>query len=122
MDKLAYHLNKKKKRAKTEGEFLYYYPCNSEDKDHFHIYDKRYIEIEVTENEWEALRELDRFEYNNWHRVYRHNETCLNTMNTVTVNNQGRMINNVEDKRKYYKSYIDFYNKNPKRFSNRFRF
>ncbi len=74
MDKLAYHLNKKKKPAKTEGKFLYYYPCNSEDKANFHIWDKRYIEIEVTENEWEALRELDRFEYNNWHKVYRHNE------------------------------------------------
>lgn len=74
MDKLAYHLNKKKKPAKTEGKFLYYYPCNSEDKANFHIWDKRYIEIEVTENEWETLRELDRFEYNNWHKVYRHNE------------------------------------------------
>ena len=27
MDKLAYHLNKKKKPAKTEGKFFYYYPC-----------------------------------------------------------------------------------------------
>ena len=27
MDKLAYHFNKKKKPAKTEGKFLYYYPC-----------------------------------------------------------------------------------------------
>jgi DNA-binding CsgD family transcriptional regulator len=53
---------------------LYYYPCNSEDKANFHIWDKRYTEIEVTENEWEALRELDGFEYNNWHKVYRHNE------------------------------------------------
>ena len=74
MDKLAYHLNKMKKPAKTEGKFLYYYPCNDEDKANFHIWDKRYIEIEVTENEWQALRELDRFEYNNWHKVYRHNE------------------------------------------------
>ena len=53
---------------------MYYYPCNSEDKANFHIWDKRYIEIEVTENEWEALRELDRFEYNNEHKSYRHNE------------------------------------------------
>ena len=74
MDKLAYHLNKKKKPAQSEGKFLYYYPCNSEDKANFHIGEKRYIEIEVTEKEWEALRELDRFEYNNWHKVYRHNE------------------------------------------------
>lgn len=53
---------------------MYYYPCNDEDKANFHIWDKRYIEIEVTENEWEALHELDRFEYNNWHKLYRHNE------------------------------------------------
>ncbi len=53
---------------------MYYYPCNSRDKANFHIGDKKYIEIEVTEKEWEALRELDRFEYNNWHKVYRHNE------------------------------------------------
>lgn len=74
MDKLAYHLNKKKKSAKTEGKYLYYYPCNSRDKANYRVEDKKYIEIEVTENEWEALRELDRFEYNNWHKVYRHNE------------------------------------------------
>ena len=74
MDKLAYHLNKKKKPAKTEGKFLYYYPCNSKGKPNFRIGDKKYIEIEVTEKEWEALHELDRFEYNNWHKIYRHNE------------------------------------------------
>ena len=27
MDKLAYHYNKKKLPAKTEGKYLYYYPC-----------------------------------------------------------------------------------------------
>lgn len=74
MDKLAYHLNKKKKPTNTEGKFLYYYPCNSKDKANYRVGDKKYIVIEVTENEWEALRELDRFEYNNWHKVYRHNE------------------------------------------------
>lgn len=31
MDKLAYHFNKKKKAAKTEVKFLYYYPCDAED-------------------------------------------------------------------------------------------
>ena len=51
MDKIAYHFNKKKLRAKTDGKYLYYYPCNDEDKANFHIWDKRYIEIEVTENE-----------------------------------------------------------------------
>ena len=28
MDKLAYHYNKKKLPAKTEGKYLYYYPCD----------------------------------------------------------------------------------------------
>lgn len=74
MDKVAYHFNKKKLRAKTDGKFLYYYPCNEEDKANTFLYGKGYFVIEVTEKEWEALRELDRFEYNNWHKVYRHNE------------------------------------------------
>lgn len=65
MDKLAYHLNKKKTLGDTEGKFLYYYPCNSDDKANYRIEDKKYIVIEVTENEWEALIELDRIEYNN---------------------------------------------------------
>ena len=92
MDKLAYHLNKKKKPAKTEGKFLYYYPCNSEDKANFHIWDKRYIEIEVTENEWEALRELDRFEYNNWHKVYRHNEPFPHNEERLSPHEQQKWI------------------------------
>lgn len=73
MDKLAYHLNKKKKPATTEGKFLYYYPCKK-GKPNCRIGDKKYIEIEVTEKEWEALRELDMFEYNNEHKAYRHKE------------------------------------------------
>ena len=73
MDKLVYHLNKKKKPAKTEGKFLYYYPCKKGNPN-CRIGDKKYIEIEVTEKEWEALRELDIFEYNNEHKSYRHNE------------------------------------------------
>lgn len=93
MDKLAYHLNKKKKPAKTEGKFLYYYPCNDEDKANFHIWDKRYIEIEVTENEWEALRELDRFEYNNWHKVYRHNEPFPKNEEMLSPHEQQKWIN-----------------------------
>lgn len=93
MDKLAYHLNKKKKPAKTEGKFLYYYPCNSEDKANFHVWDKRYIEIEVTENEWEALRELDRFEYNNWHKVYRHNEPFPEDEELLSPQEQQKWIN-----------------------------
>ena len=74
MDKVAYHFNKKKLRAKTDGKFLYYYPCNEEDKANTFLYGKGYFVIEVTEKEREALFELDRFEYNNWHKVYRHNE------------------------------------------------
>ena len=93
MDKLAYHLNKKKKPAKAEGKFLYYYPCNSEDKANFHIWDKRYIEIEVTENEWEALFELDRFEYNNWHKVYRHNEPFPKNEERLSPAEQQKWIN-----------------------------
>lgn len=93
MDKLAYHLNKKKKPAKTEGKFLYYYPCNDEDKANFHIWDKRFVEIEVTENEWQALRELDKFEYNNWHKVYRHNEPFPEDEETLSPLKQQKWIN-----------------------------
>lgn len=64
MDKVAYHFNKKK----------LHYPCNEEDKANTFLYGKGYFVIDVTEKEWEALFELDRFEYNNWHKVYRHNE------------------------------------------------
>ena len=71
MDKLAYHLNKKKQPAKTEGKFLYYYPCKKGVPD-IHIGDKGYVVIEVTETEWEALFELDRLEYNNTHKFQRH--------------------------------------------------
>ena len=72
MDKLAYHLNKKKKPAKTTGKFLYYYPCNEEDTPDVWYGPKAYIVIEVSEAEWEALFELDRLEYNNTHKYQRH--------------------------------------------------
>ena len=74
MNKVAYHFNKKKVPSKAEGKFLYYYPCNSEDKANSYLYGTPFYVVEVTEKEWEALRELDRFEYNNWHKYYRHNE------------------------------------------------
>lgn len=35
MDKSAYHLNKEKQPAKTEGKVLYYYPCGEEDNPDF---------------------------------------------------------------------------------------
>ena len=71
---------------------MYYYPCNDEDKANFHIWDKRFIEIEVTENEWQALRELDRFEYNNWHKVYRHNEPFPEDEETLSPLKQQKWI------------------------------
>ena len=72
MDKLAYHLNKKKLPGKTPGTYLYYYPCDPADRPNFYMGGKAYAVIEVTEREWQALRELDRLEYNNTHRYLRH--------------------------------------------------
>lgn len=93
MDKVAYHFNKKKLRAKTDGKFLYYYPCNEEDKANTFLYGKGYFVIEVTEKEWEALLELDRFEYNNWHKVYRHNEPFPEDEETLSSLKQQKWIN-----------------------------
>ena len=73
MDKLAYHYNKKKRPAKTEGKFLYYYPCDVNDNPNVWFGNKPYIVVEVTEAEWEALFELDRLEYNYEHAYTRHN-------------------------------------------------
>ena len=70
MDKLAYHLNKKKQLAKTEGQFRYYYPCQKYPD--VKISGKGYVVVEVNEQEWEALSELDRLEYNNTHKYKRH--------------------------------------------------
>lgn len=93
MDKVAYHFNKKKLRAKTDGKFLYYYPCNEEDKANAFLYGKGYVVIEVTQNEWKALRELDRFEYNNWHKVYRHNEPFPQDEDMLSPRNQQKWTN-----------------------------
>ena len=93
MDKLAYHLNKKKTPAETEGKFLYYYPCNNSDQENCRIGRKRYIIIEVTENEWEALRELDKFEYNNWYKVYRHTEPFPEDEELLSPQEQQKWIN-----------------------------
>lgn len=93
MDKLAYHLNKKKTPAETEGKFLYYYPCNNSDQENCRIGRKRYIIIEVTENELEALRELDKFEYNNWHKVYRHTEPFPEDEELLSPQEQQKWIN-----------------------------
>lgn len=72
MDKLAYHYNKKKLKGSQEGMYLYYYPCKHEEQANAHIGHKGYIVIEVTEQQWEALFEMDRFEYNNFHKYVRH--------------------------------------------------
>lgn len=93
MDKVAYHFNKKKLRAKTDGKFLYYYPCNEEDKANTFLYGKGYFVIEITEKEWEALFELDRFEYNNWHKVYRHNEPFPENEERLSPTEQQKWIN-----------------------------
>lgn len=75
MDKLAYHLNKKKEPTKTGGKFLYYYPCTEEDNPDVWCEEKPYIVIEVSEAEWETLFELDRLEYNNTHKYKRHTDS-----------------------------------------------
>lgn len=77
MDKQAYHLNKKKQPAKTEGKFLYYYPCADKSMADVCVGKKWYVVVEVTEAEWEALIELDRLEYNNEHAALRHKADAL---------------------------------------------
>ena len=72
MDKLAYHYNKKKLSAKTEGKYLYYYPCADMKNATIYMGGRGFVVIEVTEKEWEALIELDRIEYNNAHKYVRH--------------------------------------------------
>ncbi len=92
MDKLAYHLNKKKQLANTEGKYLYYYPCKEGAPD-IHIGDKGYIVIEVTETELEALFELDRFEYNNTHKFQRHTNIIVDRdENFLTPRQEERRI------------------------------
>lgn len=72
MDKLAYHFNKKKIPAKTEGKYKYYYPCLLKEEADEQYGDNYYIVTEVSESEWESLLELDRIEYNNTHKFTRH--------------------------------------------------
>ena len=75
MDKLAYHFNKKKIPAKTEGKYKYYYPCLLKEEADEQYGDNYYIVTEVSESEWESLLELDRLEYNNTHKFTRHSST-----------------------------------------------
>ena len=77
MDKLAYHFNKKKIPAETEGKYLYYYPCDDLENATVRMGKDGYLVIEVTEKEWEALFELDRIDYNNEHKYVRHTSPIL---------------------------------------------
>ena len=77
MDKLAYHYNKKKLPAKTEGKYLYYYPCDDIENATVQMGGRGFVTIEVSEKEWEALIELDRIEYNNEHKYVRHTTELL---------------------------------------------
>lgn len=52
---------------------MYYYPCNMVEKANAYLQGNSFFVIEVTEGEWEVLIELDRLDYNNWHKYYRHN-------------------------------------------------
>lgn len=92
MNKVAYHFNKKKTPAKTEGKFLYYYPCNSEYGANTVLSGMPFYVVEVTEKEWEALFELDRFEYNNWHKYYRHNEPFPENEEELSPTHQERYL------------------------------
>ena len=92
MDKLAYHYNKKKLPAKTEGKYLYYYPCDDMESATVYMGGRGFITIEVTEKEWEALIELDRIEYNNEHKYIRHSVSIPNfEEDNLTVKQQEQL-------------------------------
>ena len=74
-----YLLNRKKRPAKTDGKFLYYYvganitdfPQGSK----LRRYKNAYVcEVEVSSEEWDCLYELDKAEYNSNHREDRHKD------------------------------------------------
>lgn len=75
-----YLLNKKKRPAKTDGKYLYYYvgasisdfPKGSKLKKYKNAY---VCEIEVSLEEWECLVELDKAEYNANHKEDRHQDS-----------------------------------------------
>lgn len=88
MDKLAYHYNKKKLPAKTEGKYLYYYPCADVENAPVQMGGRGFITIEVTDKEWEALIELDRIEYNNEHKYVRHTIPLADGEDSLTIKEQ----------------------------------
>lgn len=66
MHMTAYWLNFKKKQA-GEGKYYYFYPytrCEIDDTPTFFIDGKQYVRIEVSEEMYAALREMDDEEYN----------------------------------------------------------
>ena len=75
-----YLLNKKKRPAKTDGKYLYYYvgasisdfPKGSKLKKYRNAY---VCEVEVSLEEWECLVELDKAEYNANHKEDRHQDS-----------------------------------------------
>lgn len=91
MDKLAYHYNKKKLPAKTEGKYLYYYPCDDIENATVQMGGRGFVTIEVTEQEWEALLELDRIEYNNEHKYVRHTVSIPDEEGDLTVKQQEQL-------------------------------
>lgn len=91
MDKLAYHYNKKKLPAKTAGKYLYYYPCDDTESVTAYMGGRGFVTIEVIEQEWEALLELDRIEYNNEHKYVRHTIAIPDEDNNLTVKQQEQL-------------------------------
>ena len=57
--------------AKTAGKYLYYYPCADEENATIQIDGHGFITVEVSEEEWKTLIEMDRLEYNNHHKETR---------------------------------------------------
>ena len=91
MDKLAYHYNKKKLPAKTEGKYLYYYPCADVETAPVQMGGRGFITIEVTDKEWEALIELDRIEYNNEHKYVRHTHILPDEDDEISIEEQEQL-------------------------------
>ena len=91
MDKLAYHYNKKKLPAETEGKYLYYYPCADLENATVQMGGRGYITIEVTDKEWESLIELDRIEYNNEHKYVRHTTVLPDEDGEISVKEQEQL-------------------------------
>lgn len=51
INKVAYHFNKKKIPAETEGKFYYYYPCDEKSGANVELCGTPFYAVEVTEKE-----------------------------------------------------------------------